>query len=219
MKRFLLIALLPLAILLTPGQAQAAKSCGNVTDPKGNEWQIATANVPCEKAVSIGQRYINFQTNHEFRSRHINVDGFDCYVGATIAGYCEDWYRKAVWVLSQVGEPVDHLHPAVPRLYGGESEMWRAMKKELPYWKDSYVRDVECRTVGRLRAKCSAVGIIGDVFHRTNARVRLFVGPWGRKTAVSGYTKVFDEYCYWVRGKSVRACTRWRNLGPVYFWD
>lgn len=120
MKRLSIIPLfVALLVIVLPSQANAAQDCGFVSDPEDNVWRIASSNLPCEKAWNLGERYLAFQVNHNWH-RKVIVDGFRCYAGASVAGYCSRG-RRGIWVLTERQKEVNGLHVTRPRLYAAEA--------------------------------------------------------------------------------------------------
>lgn len=216
MKRLIPLALAIGALAALPAVADAARSCGNIDSPDGRTWQIATVKAPCGVARDVGQRYINFQTSTDFRSRRVIIKRkWGCGSGASVAGYCERG-RQGVWILTQVGKPVDHLRVYPPRLFSAEYIFRGVLREKFGRtFTFGISRKVKCRKVNRLRQKCVAAWGLGDSTYKVRARVRLIPHDPFDVTRVAGTATRLNNYCFSVLNRPLNRCLHRHRFGPV----
>ena len=219
MRRLLLLCLLAVPFAAFPTQADARKPCGAVTDEAGDVWRVGSYRVSCKQSLDRATRYLAFQDSRDQWTSPVVIDGFECYPSSGTGVQCTKWYRQGFWLIAPgLRVPIKRLFVPAPRLNYETSYMRKALRRKFDVlWTGGLGRKVDCRSLSRLRSRCSASWGIGDSGYNVWTRVRMKPRPHRSIILLRGKTRRFNWYCFAVLKKPPAKCSHWQRFGPQSF--
>lgn len=210
------MAALCFAVTATP--AEAGKYCGEFDDG-GKTWHAIASRTGCSQATEVARTYVRRQNRSGWQFDRTYIWGWRCYWGARTPGTCDTGRgRQAIWVLNYKDPRFRGYRWPPPKLDWPQFDLRDVLRRKYGHrWIDGYLHKVKCLRLSRLKQRCVATWLLGDIGFHIRARVTLrpAAGRWGT-TVIRGRATLTNYYCLAVTHPGDRlACAGHHRVGPV----